>query len=580
MLKLLEKYLKRYKWTLLGDFVSVVAQISILTGVIIPKMKSIIDKGVGRNDMDFVIASGIRMLLLLLVVVLITIVASFLSARLVAEVVSDLRNDCYDKVLQMTPQDYNRFGNSTLLNRTITDGMNIQIMLINFMRTSLMVPVAVVAILVVLFTLNKTIFLILTVIFALTVGGLIYFGLKSRDGFLELQKVTDQINLLVNEKLTGVRPIRAFRNQKLEEDKMEQYDQDYFEKAIRANRTINFLAPVSLVVMNCTVVVIYLVGSAQLQAKLVGISDLLLALQYVGYLITSLAVIPVMVNVLPKASVSCDRILELLAFEPSQVKKEVGKTEGIGKGEVTFSHVIFGYSGAKEVIADVSFTAKAGKTTALIGVTGSGKTTIMNLLNRFYHLTFGEICIDGINIDEFDEDYLHRNIAFATQRPQVFIDTVRENIRMYDQTISDDRILEACDAAAFTEVLDKMPDGLDTMMALNGMNISGGQRQRMSIARTVCKDAPIYILDDTFSALDAKTDAYVRKALKSKLQGKTVLMIAQKINTIIDADRILVLEKGRIVGDGTHTELLKSCPLYQEIYRTQCYTSQGEEAEG
>lgn len=580
MLKLLGKYLKRYLWTLLGDFVFVVAQISILTGVIMPKMKSIIDQGVGRKDMDFIIASGIQMLLLLLAVVMITIAASFLSARLVAAVVSDLRNDCYEKVLQMTPQDYNKFGNSTLLNRTITDGINIQILVINFLRTSLMVPVAVIAMLVVLFRLNRTIFLILTVIFALTVGGLAIFGLRSREGFFELQKVTDQINLLVNEKLTGVRPIRAFCNQKLEEDKMERYDRDYFEKAVRANRAINFLAPVSLVIMNCTVVVIYLVGSAQLQEKLVTISDLLLALQYIGYFITCLAVIPVMVNILPKASVSSNRILELLAFEPTEKRRDERRTEGISKGEVTFSHVIFGYSGAKEVIADVSFTAKAGKTTALIGVTGSGKTTIMNLLNRFYHLTFGEICIDGTNIDEFDEDYLHRNIAFATQRPQVFVDTVRENIRMYDQTISDDRIREACDAAAFTEVLEKMPEGLDSMMALNGMNISGGQRQRMSIARTVCKDAPIYILDDTFSALDAKTDAYVRKALKRKLQGKTVLMIAQKINTIIDADRILVLEKGRIVGDGTHTELLSNCLLYQEIYRTQCYTNEGEEAEG
>ena len=271
-----------------------------------------------------------------------------------------------------------------------------------------------------------------------------------------------------------------------------------------------------------------------------------------------------------------DQANELLDYEQNVKIAKNTRTEGITEGEIEFKHVIFGYSGATDVIADVSFTAKPGQTTAFIGTTGSGKTTIMNLILRLYEMNFGEIKIDGTSIRDYDSDYLRSRISYATQKPMVFQDTVKNNIMAYDENCSQERMMAACDASEFAEVLEKLPNGLETEMAQGGMNISGGQRQRLSLARTLAKDADIYIFDDTFSALDAKTEASARRKIKEMLKGKTVLMVAQKISTIVDADQIVVLDRGRIAGKGTHEELLKNCKEYQEIYQTQCYVGKEE----
>ena len=311
---------------------------------------------------------------------------------------------------------------------------------------------------------------------------------------------------------------------------------------------------------------------------MVSVSELLLIFQYTAYFLNSLAVVPVLVNLLPKVSVSCRRINELLDYEPpvAAVESREKRREGITSGEVIFKNVIFGYSGAAEVIADISFTARAGKTTAIIGSTGSGKTTLMNLLAGLYRPTFGDILIDGISTRELDGDYMRSRISYATQRVMVFQDTARNNIGAYDDACTQEQILRACDAAGFTEVLAKMPDGLDTVMSQGGMNISGGQRQRLSLARAAAKQAAVYIFDDSFSALDAKTETCVRKNIKELLRDRTVLMVAQKISTIVDADHIIVLENGRIAGQGTHRELLEHCEVYRKIYETQCYSQKEE----
>ena len=577
MIRLLGRYFKENKLLVILNIVFVALQIIIQTVFLMKEMKNIIDNGVGRQDMDYIIHSGIKMIVFTLLVGACTIAASYLSAKIVAKMTCRIREDCYKKVVTLSPQEFSIFGESSLLTRTIADATQIQILVINIMRTSLMVPIIIVCMLVLIFRMNRLLFAILFIIFAITVFILIYLGARSKPLFEKLQGKIDYINLLMKEKITGVRTIRAFRNESLEEEKMVKANDDTYDVAISANAKINFLSPISMVLMNWAVVIIYLASSSQLRAGMASISDLLLIFQYLAYFITSLGVVPVMVNLLPKVSVSCKRINELLDMK-ARADEEEGEnksTEPVKQGEITFSDVIFGYSGATDVIANVSFTAKAGKKTAFIGTTGSGKTTIMNLLMGFYEPTFGDISVDGVSLRERDLDEYRKSFSYATQRAMVFEDTARSNITMYDSNVADEQIEEAVKAACFDEVIDKMPDGIDTRMAPGGTNISGGQRQRLSLARTVCKDASVYIFDDTFSALDAATEKKAREKIMTMLDGKTVIMVAQKISTIKDADQIIVLDRGRIVGKGSHEELLQSCDEYREIYRTQSYLEEG-----
>lgn len=577
MLSILKRYLKDYLVEIIVNVVIVAVQMVIQTFLIIGEMQRIIDCGVVTGDFNYIVRAGIRMLLFTLLAGVCTVATSYLSAKIVAGVTKALRNDCFHKVLSFSSQDYNEFGVSTLMTRTSADCVQIQILLINFLRSCLMLPILIVCIMILVFRVNVTLFLILFITFIFTIFFLVYFGAKSSEAFENLQSKVDRISLLVKEKISGVRSIRAFRNEELEEKKLDAANKDAYDASIYANSKINFLAPLSLVIMNWAVVIIYFVGSKQLQSGMASISDLLVIFQYLTYFVGSLAAVPILINMIPKAAVSGRRIQELLDFEPKKMQKTgegngiTNCNEGITAGEIEFKNVIFGYSGATEVIADISFTAMSGKTTAIIGTTGSGKTTIMNLILRLYEMTFGEILIDGKSIRDYDVDYLRSRISYATQKPMIFQDTVLNNIVSYNGSCSKERVEEACDASEFTQVLDKLPNGLESEMAQGGMNLSGGQRQRLSLARTLAKDAAIYIFDDTFSALDAKTEASARKKIEKMLKGKTVLMVAQKISTIVDADQIIVLDKGRIAGKGSHKELLENCKEYQEIYKTQCY---------
>ena len=578
MIRFLWKYIKENIRPIIVNVSLVVAQIVMQTVFLMKEMKNIIDNGVSRQDMQYVISSGARMIAYTLVAGVFTVAASYFSAKVVAKITCRVREDCFKKITSLTPQEFARFGESTLLTRTITDGTQIQILVINFMRTSLMVPVLIICMLVLIFRINRPLFFILFITFAVTTALLFIMGARSKALFELLQKKVDHISMLMKEKITGVRSIRAFGNEHLEEEKMRMADEEAYDVAIAANARINYLSPMSLIIMNWAVVLIYLAASSQLRAGMASISDLLLVFQYLASFIASLAVVPVLVNLIPKVVVACKRIRELLEYESDKGDASCNTVAGPadGPGEVVFDDVIFGYVGATDVIAHVSFTAQAGKTTALIGTTGSGKSTIMNLLMGFYVPTFGDIRVDGVSIRRTDLDEYRKCLSFAPQKAYVFNDTVKANISMYDPAMTEDRIKEACEAACFDEVVDKMPEGYDTVMAQGGTNVSGGQRQRLSLARTVAKDARIYLFDDTFSALDAKTERVARERIMKMLSGKTVLIVAQKIATIKDADKIIVLDKGKIAGCGTHEELLAGCEEYKAIYMTQSYHKEGE----
>ncbi len=580
MLRLLKKYLKDFKLELFGNIFFLAVSTFIQTALFLPESKRILDQGVARGDMAFIWQSGGRMLLITIAIGVVTLITSYLSARITAGFTCRLRNDCYHKVISFSSQDFAHFGESTLLTRTMSDITQLRILLINLMRSSMLVPIVVIFLLILIFRINIVMFWILFVSFALTVIYMIYNGAKSKQYFDKLQEKNDRLNALFKEKLTGVRPIRAFGNQKTEENKMFDADQEAFDAAILANSKINFLSPVSLIIMNWVVVVIYLVGSTQLRSGMAQISDLILIFQYISYFIATLAIVPVLVNMLPKAAVSGARINELLEYKSAAEGSGSAKSSQIsGAPAVEMRNVIFGYAGATDVIANVSFKIERGQTAAFIGATGSGKTTIMNLVQGLYRPTFGEVLIDGIPVGKYDPSDLRSKMSYATQRAQIFRDTVKNNIHVFDESMTDEQIRSACDAACFSEIIDELPDGFDTVMSPGGTNLSGGQRQRLSLARSVARDAEIYIFDDTFSALDAKTESAARGRIREKLKGKTVLMVAQKISTIMDADKIIVLEKGRIVGTGTHAELLESCKAYREIYETQYYLDHGDDAE-
>lgn len=585
----MRRFLKgHWKWVILntaGIGLNAVLQICFL----IPQSKRIIDRGIYARDMAYVCRVGVWMLVITLLTAVMSVVVAWASSRAVAGFVFSLRTACFRKAAEMSPQDAARFGESTLLTRIMTDVTTLQTLLLNILRGSTLVPFIILAELFMLARINLTIFWIFTAFFGVTIAFLIFFGNRSRPYFEKTQKSIDRINLLMKEKITGVRAIRAFDNQRFEEQKLEKADRETYLAAVGANRKISFLSPVSLVFMNWAVIVIYIVGSAQLKAGMASISSLIQVFQYLSYAIASLAIIPSLVNLLPQAGVASRRILEVLHDRGSGDAREAdrGKSAGVpdgeegdraaARGDIVFDDVVFGYEGANAVIDHVSFTARAGQVTAFIGATGSGKTTLMNLMLKLYRPVSGEIRIGGKSLEDWDTDELRRHTAYGTQRPQVFQDTVRNNITVYRDDCTEEQILSACEDAGFAEVLSGLPDGLDTVMALGGTNLSGGQRQRLSIARTLARDADICILDDTFSALDAKTEQKVLEAVRKRCAGRTLIMVAQKVSTIRDADQIIVLDAGRIAAAGKHEELLEHCAQYREIWQTQCYLEAGKE---
>lgn len=586
MFRLLGRYFKNHIPEILVNLLFVGLQIFVQTFLIMKDMKIIIDQGVANADMDVIVSTSIRMGIFTVLTVLCTVVTSYVSARIVASVVCEIRRDCMQKVYSLLPQDVAKFGSSSILTRIMTDMIQLQTLVINISRSSLMVPFIIVSMLILIFLMNPVLAVVLLTAFVITVAIMITMGAKARPFFEQVQHRTDRLNLLVREKLSGARTIRAYGNQELEEEKLEKADQDVFDANIEANKRINFLSPASLVIMNWTVVAIYLIGTEQIRRGMASVSDLLLIFNYLTYFIASLAVIPVMVNLIPKVTVSSARILEILDYQTEgyEIKEEDNEDtlyinaeplkEGIKGGGIEFKNVLFGYTGSTNVIVDLDATIEAGKTTAIIGATGSGKTTLLNLLQGLYRMNFGDILIDGISIKRMDPEYLNKSISYATQRAMIFQDTVRANITSYDDSIDENRIKMALDASCFGEVVEKMPDGLDSMMAQNGMNISGGQRQRLSLARCFAKEAPIYVFDDSLSALDAQTEQRVRSAIYKELAGKTVIIVSQKISNVRDADKIIVLEKGKLAGQGTHDELMKTCKEYQEIYHIQCYAEE------
>lgn len=577
MLKFMKDYVKPYWKYILITLAVTILQVYFQLNIM--KMtKVIIDKGIRNSDINFIYGTGILMIVLTVLYGITMVASSYLSSYISASVTCDVREGLFNKIVSFSLYDFNKFGGSSLMTRATADTTRIQIFMINFLRNAILVPVVIIALIIATAQINTTLCGILVVSFVLT---LLFMFIKSRQSiplFNEVQSKLDYLNLKFKEKIEGVRSIRAFGKQDYEINTFKELNEEFNEEALNADLKLYYLTPLALIIMNLAVLLIYFVGSMQLKAKIVSISDLILFFQYVTYFISCLAILPFIVTTLPKTIVATDR-LEAVLYMDNTVSNNPSEHVFIDEDDIPlieYKNVIFGYTGAKDVIADINFKAYEGTTTAFIGATGSGKSTVMYLLNRLYDPTFGEISYRGVNIKQMDIGELREKIAYANQKTLVLNDTVYANLAMNNPDLSREKAQEICELSRFSEVFEFLPDGLDSVMAKGGMNVSGGQKQRLSIGRTLAKDAEIYVFDDCFSALDSKTEFAVRENVKEYLKGKTVFMIAQKISTIKDADNIIVLDKGYIVAQGKHEELLESCEIYQEIYATQSYLKEDE----
>ena len=576
MKRFLKDYVVPYWKQIAVLLVFVILQVYLQLQVL-SETHDILNGGVATQDVGFIREAGVRMIVMTLLYGLSIVLVSYLSAYLSASVTCDVRRDLFKRIMTFSQKDYSRFGGSTLMTRLTADTTRIQIFMLNALRNALLVPIVIVAVVIAAAMINTTLCAVLLVAFMVTISLMVLKSRQSMPMFNEVQGELDTLNTLVKEKAEGARTIRAFGRQQYEIDRFGDLNDGYTRDSTAAALKICYLTPIALMVMNLAVLLIYYLGSVELQERLITISDMILFFQYITYFISCLAIVPFIVTTLPKTIVSTARLEEVIYYEPTVVNDpKPTAPSGQGDAAVVFEDVSFGYAGAaKDTVSDVDITIRRGTTTAIIGATGSGKSTLVQMVPRLFDPTAGRILFDGTDIRDLDISDLRSRIVYASQRTMVLEDTVYANIAM-GEDVSREEAEEACRLTLFSEVLDRMPDGLDTVMARGGMNVSGGQKQRLSLARTICRDAEVYVFDDCFSALDAKTERIVRENIRRRLEGRTVIMVAQKINTIRDADCIVVMDKGRVVQQGTHEELMRSCEIYREIHATQSYAGGAE----
>lgn len=568
MLKLF-RYLKPYWWQIIILLCAVAGQ--VWSALQLPAlMASIVNDGIVAGDVDFIWGAGIKMVLYALVAAMGASLANFLSARIGTAFSRDLRRDIFAKVLSFSVADMNKFSTASLITRTTNDVSQVQQAAVMCMSMLLRAPMtAVLAVVQAIRTAPD-----MTWIIALAVGVIVLLVVVIlaivMPKFKIIQQMIDKITQLTRENLTGLRVIRAFNNEGLEQKKFDRTNTRFKKLAIWVNNVMALQDPLISMVFNGASLLCIWIGISLMTKDFAYLGNMMAFMQYAIQVIMSFLFLTMLFIILPRANVSAKRINEIM-----DTRKEITwKEKTVGKPElapsVEFRNVSFSYAKAEEkVLEDVSFVAKAGETTAFIGSTGSGKSTLINLVPRFYEATTGEILVNGIEIKNYAQEDLMRRIGYVPQRGVLFAGTVASNIKFGAPEITEEQMHEAARIAQASEFIEKLEKGYDSHIAQGGSNVSGGQKQRLSIARAVAKNPDIYIFDDSFSALDMKTDARLRKALNPVTRNAVTLIVAQRISTIKDAEQIVVLNNGKVVGKGTHKTLLKDCEVYREIAKSQ-----------
>ena len=519
----------------------------------------------------YILKSGAQMLGIAILSMFVTIIVTYLAAKVAATLGKTLRNNVYEKVMSFSNEEMKKFSTASLITRSTNDIQQIQMMMVMILRFIFYAPMM--AMMGIFKVINTNVSMswiigvaVLCIVFLL---GILFTFVMPK--FKLVQNLVDRLNLVSREIITGIMPIRAFSNQKHEEERFDKANGDLTKVNIFVNRIMSCMMPAMMLVMNLIAVLIVYKGTYSIDAGTMQVGDMMAFIQYTMQIIMSFLVIAMMSVMIPRASVSAGRICEVIETEPTiEDPKNAKEFSGNKKGVVEFKNVSFKYPDAEEnILSDISFTAKPGETTAFIGSTGSGKSTLINLIPRFFDVTEGQILVDGVDTREVTQKDLREKIGYVPQKGILFTGTIASNLRYGNPNATDEQIREAAEIAQATEFIDSKPEGFDTKIAQGGTNVSGGQKQRLSIARAIAKNPEIYIFDDSFSALDLKTDAALRKALKKKTGDSTVLIVAQRISTILHAEQIIVLDEGKVIGKGTHEELLKNCEVYKQIALSQ-----------
>ncbi len=526
---------------------------------------------VGRLQIRYLLRVGFSMLWLTLLVIACTILVSLLSARTAAGATRDLRREIFKKVESFSSAELDRFSTASLITRSTNDVTQLQMVIVMMMRMVFYAPILGIGGIVRALGKSASMWWIIALAVLVLLGLILLAFSLALPRFKRIQSLIDRLNLVLRENLTGIMVVRAFNKQAHEEERLDRANRDLTSTMLFVNRVMAVMMPAMMLVMNGLSLLILWVGAHQVVNATMQIGDMMAFLQYAMQIVFSFLMLSMMFLILPRASVSGERIAEVLETEPTirdpqQPKRFPEPFHGV----VEFRHVHFRYPNAEEdVLHDIHFTARPGETTAIIGSTGSGKSTIVNLIPRFHDVTAGAILIDGVDIREVSQRELRGKIGYVPQKGVLFSGTIETNLRYADEHADLSTLQEAIAIAQAGDFVSASPAGLSAEIAQGGTNVSGGQKQRLSIARALVRRAPIYIFDDSFSSLDFKTDAALRRALKEKLASSTVFIVSQRAATVKDADQILVLDEGRIVGKGKHQELMKTCEVYRDIAISQ-----------
>ena len=525
----------------------------------------------GQLRSSYILNTGMIMLLLSLLSVACTVSVGYLSARTAAGLSRDLRKKVFKKVESFSGNEFDKFSTASLITRSTNDITQIQMVTIMMIRMVFYAPIMGVGGIIRAVGKDTSMWWIIAVAVGMLITIVSIVFTISLPKFKIIQNLIDRLNLVTRENLSGMMVIRAFNMQAFEENRFDKANRDLTGTSLFVNRVMVVMMPAMMLIMNGVTLLIIWVGAHQVAQSHMQVGDMMAFLQYAMQIVFSFLMLSFMFIIIPRAQVSANRIADVLETEPVINDPPMPKPFAEPfKGVIEFRDVSFRYPGAEEnVLNDITFTAKPGQTTAFIGSTGSGKSTLVNLIPRFYDVTAGSVMLDGTDIRQVTQHDLRDKVGYVPQKSSLFSGTIDSNLRYADENASDERIQEAADIAQATEFITTSPEGLETSIAQGGSNVSGGQKQRLSIARALVKQAPIYIFDDSFSALDFKTDSALRRALKDKTGSSTLLIVTQRISTVMNAEQIIVLDDGRIVGKGNHSELMKTCETYREIALSQ-----------